>query len=189
MKYECSGKKQGHECSGRRIYVREKIEIPVMEQIKAYLAQIKSNDFSDELEKRKLENAKKLQKKVDGLKVKRVNMEKEITALEDEIPNALMGNSPFKPEQLATLVNEKQEELKSKDAEIRAIEAEIMSVKVEASDISAIREALPTWEKIFENANDDRKKCCWRDVNTFPDKILSNKFFLLTLKRFSVFTR
>jgi len=27
------------------------------------------------------------------------------------------------------------------------------------------------------------------DVNTFPDKILSNKFFLLTLKRFSVFTR
>ena len=28
-----------------------------------------------------------------------------------------------------------------------------------------------------------------RDVNTFPDKILSNKFFLLTLKRFSVFTR
>jgi hypothetical protein len=157
-KYQCSGKKRGLPCNGQRIYAREKIEEPVLEQVRAFLSQIKEHDFTDEIEKQKQDNAKKLSKSADKLRKELLRLSEEIEEYEDEILLARKGKSNFTPERLATIILRKENEKKKVEEEIRTIDDDAATKRIEANDISELRKALPKWEALFDEADVERKK-------------------------------
>jgi predicted transcriptional regulator len=175
LQYGCCGKKLGKNCEGPTGIARDKIEIPVIEHVKAYLSQIQSHDFTAEIEKQKRDSIKDFQKKVNDLQRKQAQLERDVADLENEILKVVRNESSFTVERLNSLISKKEIEIKGINEELHQAEAETEAKKVEASDLAAVRNVLPKWGQLFEEADYNKKKTMLAmlidNVIVYPGKI------------------
>ncbi|MCP1309250.1 zinc ribbon domain-containing protein, partial [Paenibacillus tyrfis] len=158
-KYRCSGKALTKtKCTGQTVYAPNKIETTVMSELQYYLNELRTVDLSKEIDKYYKEN---LLRENNELELKQKEIEKyytELSALKNEITKSIMGESAFKPEILNDLIEKKEEQISLLSEKIRQIQSNIKDNSIELHTIEELKNNLPKWKTVFDEASIERKK-------------------------------
>ena len=168
-KYRCSGKAQGKtSCIGQTTYSQKKIEGVVLEELYMYLGQLKTIDFTSQINGFKKKNMDGEVKDIRKLKNKLENADLELRALHTEVPKAIMGTNTFSPDLLNKLINEKQIEINELKVLIEKAEKKLEEKKVDVFEMEEVQKYIPIWREVFEEASIEKKKMM---LSTIIDKI------------------
>ena len=159
MKYCCYHKRRKLcECDGQTTYKAEVIDNTVCEIIKSIFMKIQTTPDKHQIDrsiKQLIQSNAAVQKKrwqeIEKTKSK-------IAKLEDEIANALIGESVFEPDQLAKSIKTIKDQLRQMVDEYENHEASIESQKQNYTSIIPNFDRFQGWAKEFELADIDRKK-------------------------------
>lgn len=164
-KYRCSGKALGKvTCEGQTIYSQTKIEETTLEELFAYLDDLKTVDVSEQLKVIKKSNSNDDEKKVKSLKKQFNELEKELGTLMKEVSKSITGKSAFKPELLNNLIEEKQNEIELIKKELDNTESATLHKKIERSEMESLVKLIPVWKDSFHKAGLEKKKMMLNSV-------------------------
>lgn len=166
-KYRCSGKAQQKvNCDGQTQYSQRKIEGLVLEEVNNYLDQLKTIDFTSQINEFKKKNMTGEVKALRKLRNKFEEATSELVVLRSEVPKAIMGTSNFTSELLSSLIQEKEiNELKLK---VEEAEKELETKKIEVAEMEEVQKYIPVWREVFEKASIEKKKMM---LNTIIDVV------------------
>lgn len=125
-----------------------RLEGIVLDEIYAYLDQLETVDWKEQIEQIKSINSgdeektlRKLQKLMDKAKI-------ELTSLKDEVLEVIMGNSPLDREMVNKMVKEKESEVSLLLAKLEKSEPDLIFKKVEQVEIRALQTYIPVWREV-----------------------------------------
>ena len=159
MKYCCYHKRRKLcECDGQTTYKAETIDSTVTDIIKSIFMKIRTTPDKHQIDrsiKQLIQSNAASQKKrwqeIEKTKTK-------IVRLEDEIANALIGESAFEPDQLAKQIKAAKDQLRQMMDEYHDRETSIEDQKKNYASILPNFARFQGWAKEFEMADIDRKK-------------------------------
>ncbi|OPH47657.1 hypothetical protein BC351_10735 [Paenibacillus ferrarius] len=159
MSYRCSGKLQGKTgCDGQSTFAQTKVEGVVMKKIYGYLDQLNTVDLTTQIQNFKKKNSNDDDKHLKKLQSSIEEFYEELSALNAEVPRAIMGKSSFKPELLNNLIESKNNEIAGLRIEIELLEKKISSKKFEENEMEELKKITPIWKDVFEKASIEKKK-------------------------------
>ncbi|MDR9856417.1 recombinase family protein [Paenibacillus sp. VCA1] len=164
-KYRCSGKALAKiDCDGQTLYSNDKIENTVLNEVELYLQHLKKinyEDYAKDYNQEQYELMKKeLNKKNRGLEKEY----SEIDTLKKEIPKSISGQSPFKPELLNELIQEKERMIEALNAEIQKLHVDTNEKKNEIIALKEIAGSISAWSQKYKEATHDKKKVMLRTI-------------------------
>lgn len=159
MKYCCYHKRRKLcECDGQTTYKAVTIDSAVLEIIKSVFIKIRTSPDKHQIDKSiktliqsNSASQKKRWQEIEKTKIK-------IARLEDEISNALIGESAFEPDQLAKQIKSLKDQLALMLDEYHSQETDIEKQKMNYTSILPNFTRFQGWAKEFELADLDRKK-------------------------------
>ncbi|MFU1797611.1 recombinase family protein, partial [Paenibacillus azoreducens] len=164
-KYRCSGKALGKtDCEGQTIYSQTKIEGAVLDELFAFLDQMKTVDVSDQLQKIRKKATTQEENEIKSLQKKLRELKKEIDTLTAEVANSILGKSAFKPELLNTLIEQKQNEIADVTSELEKLETLVQNKKVEKNEMENLVKSIPVWKEVFQKAPIEKQKMMLNSV-------------------------
>ncbi len=107
-KYRCSGKASGKPCDGKTIHSPNIVESMVLEELDMYLDQLKEMDLTAEVNKYITNNLDNDLSKIKQLEKDKLQQEKELNVLTEEVTKSLLGQSSFEPKLLNSLIAKKR---------------------------------------------------------------------------------
>ncbi|WP_433946917.1 recombinase family protein [Paenibacillus sp. SN-8-1] len=175
-KYRCSGKALAKiDCDGQTLYSNNKIEDTVLDEVDVYLQHLKKINYEDYAKDYNQEQYELMQKELNK---KNKELEKEysdIDTLKKEIPKSILGQSPFKPELLNELIQEKEKTIDSLNTEITLLHSETKEKKLEINSLKELAGNISVWLDKFKEATHDKKKVILRtiieEIKVFKDRI------------------
>lgn len=158
-KYRCSGKSQlAVKCDGQTLYSPKKIEGVVLDEVFGYLDNLKKTNFSQQIEEFKKNNMAEEVKAVRRLQRQIDEACNKLSALTEEVPKAILGESAFKPELLSSLIEKTEKEIVELKSQLAQAEQALASKKIELNEMEEVQKYIPVWREVFENASIERKK-------------------------------
>jgi hypothetical protein len=136
----------------------KKFDKMAIDQIKNVMSLIDVKKFVDLNISKKKDEIELKNKALTDLQKDKTNFEKQLTKLNAEIANSLLGNSAFSPEQLSAAISSLNDQIKDVDDKIESIKIEIERKKDNNYDINTIANELDDWSEKFDNADDNLKK-------------------------------
>lgn len=186
-KYRCSGKALSKTyCEGQTTYAQTKIEDTVMDEVYNFIDELKKVDLTREINK-----FRETSFEDDVMKLKQLQSENEknyndLKILKEEVTKSLLGKSSFKPELLASLIEEKEKAINDTLDKISEVERTINLKKIEYEEMIQLQEHIPNWRRTFENATIDKKKMMLShiidNIEVFRDRVKVH--FKLMLEQF-----
>ena len=158
-KYRCSGKALNRiECDGQTIYGQKRVEDTVLEEIKSYLSQISNINLDDEVDEYIKNNIEFAVKRMKDVEKKMMKSKNDLEKLNEEIVKSITGESSFKPNTLARLIDEKENYLKKLEQEFKEANQDRINQEVETKDMELLKMNAPKWVDVFESADTEKKK-------------------------------
>ena len=167
--YRCQTKHRADFCAGRSIYRAGSIEPAVFVFVKEYLDFLEDN--TELIEKRKETRRKqRLQKKekISRLEKSLLETERDIAALKDNLPKALLGELNIPPDIFYEQIQEKEKKRQKTKEQIQQIrETNGVDSKEQFEPDNFILQ-IPKWTDAFEKADISAKKMI---INRLIDRI------------------
>ncbi|MED4378706.1 hypothetical protein [Schinkia azotoformans] len=178
-KYRCSGKAhQKVKCSGQTTYSPTRIEGVVLEEIYAYLDQLKTVDLTSQIEKLKKQNMSEETKALRKYKKEIDKANSDLTGLKNEVIKVINGESSFDRDMLSEMINDKQKEISELNEKIEQLEQQLESKKVEHAELEALQKHVPVWREVFKKASIEQKKMMLstiiKSIDVYKDRIELN---------------
>ncbi|MFK4167648.1 recombinase family protein [Paenibacillus lautus] len=164
-KYRCSGKALGKsDCEGQTIYSQVKIEGVVLDELNAFLDNLKQVDVTDQLVKIRKKTSSNEENELKTLGKKHREIIKEIDTLKAEVPKSILGSSAFKPDLLNTLIEQKQNEIISVESSMQKLEQTVQNKRIEKNEMENLVKSIPVWKEVFQKAPIDKRKMMLNSV-------------------------
>ena len=171
--YRCSGKLQGKTiCTGQGTFSANKVEVFVLKQIKNYIKDLHMINFTKEISAIKNKSTHTDEKILKVLQNKIENEYSELSVLNAEVPNSIMGKSSFKANLLSQLIEQKEKNIAELQEQTSKIETLINSKNIEINELNLLKEYIPQWNEVFEEASPEKKKIL---LSLIIDEILVSK--------------
>lgn len=159
IKYRCTGKQTAcKDCDGNTTYAQSRIEKPIVQYIKDQLVNFNQYDISEHYLKEKNDIIKKYRKELAALEKSKESLYELIITYEDSLLKSFRGDGDYSAEQLNSLINKANGDLKDIKDKIENMSEEIKRMEKKVEDISCLLRDLPRWSQIFDNADIDRQK-------------------------------
>lgn len=142
----------------QNMFGAKKFDKMAIDQIKNVMSLIDVKKFVDLNISKKRDEIELKNKALTDLQKDKTNFEKQLTKLNAEIANSLLGNSAFSPEQLSAAISSLNDQIKDIDDKTESIKIEIERKKDNNYDINTIANELDDWSEKFDNADDNLKK-------------------------------
>lgn len=157
--YKCQLAWQGVPHEKTYQYRADKIEAVVFRAITEYIGKLQENEevFSE------IEENQKRQRNIKTSELKKLeqeleNIQKKISVMEDNIPNAMTGEYPVSLEELVHIIEKYRQKKQDQENLIQQKQQEIDEIGVSAGDWEDIKKKIPTWQEIFLNADASTKR-------------------------------
>jgi seryl-tRNA synthetase len=115
-------------------------------------------DFEAEIIRRKRELDKGNLQKLNDLQKQNEKNYQELTALSNEVSKSILGQSPFKPELLAKLIEQKEKEIQEINQKIEELIKIVNEAQDKINNLKALQQTIPVWWEVYENATIEEKK-------------------------------
>lgn len=152
-RYVCSNK-----CKERAAYSQSYLEGVVFEVIDNYMESLKDIDIAEEFEKIHQQQSGDEQKAIEKIRKEQKTVALDIETLQENIPETLRGDGFFTPEQLAKLLQEKQEKLVDLQKQEKSLKSKLDKNLVRKSEFQKFISQVPNWKKEFQSADIENKK-------------------------------
>ncbi|WP_366294867.1 recombinase zinc beta ribbon domain-containing protein [Paenibacillus sp. AN1007] len=157
--YRCTGKLQGKtDCIGQATFSSKKVEQQVMKQVNSYLNQLETIDFSSKIDLIKEKISNEEETKIKNLQSILEENYNELSVLNAEVTKSIMGKSAFKPKILNDLIEKTELEIMQNTNEMNETEGILSSKKIELSEMETLKEYIPVWHDVFDEASMEKKK-------------------------------
>ena len=139
-KYRCSGKAhQKVDCSGQTTYSPIRIEGAVLDEIYAYLEQLKTVDLTSQIENLKKQNMGEETKELGKYKKELSKADSDLAGLKNEVIKVINGESSFDREMLSGMIKDKENQILELNETIEKLEKQLESKKVEHAELEALQ--------------------------------------------------
>jgi site-specific DNA recombinase len=157
--YRCNGRIDKRiNCDGQTTYNRNKIEGIVIKQTKNFINELKSVDFTKEIEKINNSNDTLFNSKIKELKNKKESLYNDLKMLNEEVMKILRGESQFTAEMINHIKTDKENQIQELQREIDNLNFNVKEKELEIADIKHLKKYISNWSDKFNNADDDEKK-------------------------------
>ncbi|MEF3354896.1 hypothetical protein PV403_17200 [Paenibacillus sp. GYB006] len=129
-------------------------------------------NFTKEISAIKNKSANTDEKILKVLQNKIENEYSELSVLNAEVPKSIMGKSSFKPNLLSQLIEQKEKNIAELQDQTSKIETLINSKSIEINEMNLLKEYIPQWNEVFEEASPEKKKIM---LSLIIDEILVSK--------------
>lgn len=149
--YRCKNARQGMEHDQTKEFRADRIEPAVFYAIGKYIDSLQKNeDLREEIKRCQNQDRLRKEKELEKEKERLAAIRKKIEVLESHVPDAMTGEYPFSPEEMAKML----EKLK--------LQADEMSLLVRQTEtgqkIEDMREKFSSWQDVFLNADIPAKR-------------------------------
>ena len=157
--YKCPNAWNGIPHEKTKQYRADQIEPVVFEALAEYIGKLQENeDVFTQIEENQSRQKAVKQSELDKEQSELENIQRKISVMENNIPNAMTGDYPLSLEELAGIIR-KHKELEQKHKRIvEEKKAELDAMKVSMDDWENIRNKIPTWQDVFWNADTTTKR-------------------------------
>lgn len=167
--YKCQNAWQGVPHNDFRMIQADRVEPIVFQAIAEYIGKLQENeDVFEQIQNHQNKEKKEKERFVQQLQNELRKIRKEISAMEEHIPSAIMGESALSLEYLTNLIDKHKNLEKNKEAEIGKRQSELDSMTVSIEEWEDVRKNIPTWQEIFLNADTSVKRVL---VNRLVERI------------------
>lgn len=157
--YKCRNAWQGMPHNGAKQYRADKIEPVVFGVIADYIGQLQEKEdirmeiarFFETEKKQKENELKKEEQKL-------ADIQRKISVMENNVPNAMAGESPFTLEELAEIIRKYKRQAKDQSQQIGMIKTDQMNGSASAGGWEAVLKKIPTWQDVFFCADASEKR-------------------------------
>ena len=158
-KYRCSGKAlKKVDCDGQTMHSQFKLESIVLNQVNAYLDRLATQDLSERIAEMQKLNAGSDEKELRKLSKQREAEQDKLLKYKSEVIKVINGESRFTADLLNGLIAETEQSIRGLADQIQFIQREMESKKMEEAEIQTLRQYVPVWREVFEQATDSKKK-------------------------------
>ncbi len=176
----------GIKCEGQKYYSINRIDPFVEEETREFILSLASNKLKEDFRKQLTDNIKIIESNKFKLEKKISEIQKELKALKDEVPKALMGTSEFKKDFLVEIIDGKTIELNEAIKNMSTIENEIIKNKQIQSEYLVLDKNISNWNERFNKADRETKKMM---IGSVVERVIIYKdeikiVFNVTLKTF-----
>ena len=147
-KYICPEK-----CKERSCYSQRYLEDIVFTVVENYMEQLKNINVVEELEKMQKQQSQSVEKELKAVSKQQKSLKQDIETLEEKIPEAIRGEYYFSADKLASLIKEKEQELKELENQKKQIQIQISKSTVQSSEMETFITKIPNWKEAFQNAD------------------------------------
>lgn len=160
-KYRCSGKaSKCIECQGQTIYSAPIIEKTVLNQIYQHWFKLYSIELNDR--NFKTNNIQHSKQKLNIIERKISQEKKEKNVLLQEISKSLMGESVFDSKTLSSLINDKEEKIKSLIQQKEELKKQFNNVQNIEHYKRTIKDVIKNWDSFLKQLDFNKKKMLLR---------------------------
>lgn len=183
-KEDCKCKQKSHK--------NNTIEKPVLNEIYKYFDLLEQRDLSDYVRKIHKNNEETDEKELKELNIELKELLKKNELLKEEVMKVIMGQSAFSKDLLTEMMNEnngKIEKYTNRKYELEKINEQ---KNIEFEQMIALKNLIPDWKKVFENATIEQKKMLLssiiKEIVVYDEKIdvklkISFNEFISTAKK------
>lgn len=174
--YRCGTRSSGKVgCTAKSSYQKKKVEDVVLAELRGYFDRLERVDLSVDIDDLQQKNTETEEKLIKHLKKELSKTQKELAGLEEEILKVIAGESPLPRDTLSALLEKKKSHLNTLAADLKNAEDLLEKKKIEQVDLEVLREVIPVWSEVFDNATVDEQKVMLSKViervDIYPDSI------------------
>ena len=167
--YKCQNAWQGVPHDKNKQFRADVIEKVVFSTISEYIAKLQENDdIFDEIQKNLITDKRQTEKELKKKRTKLKKIKDKISVMEDNLPEAMMGNYIIPLEQLYQLILAQKANYTALLADIDAKESELKETAVSIKEWDFIRKKINSWEDVFINSDSASKRVL---VNRLVERI------------------
>lgn len=157
--YKCNDAWQGVPHVKEQRFRADVYEPFVFSAISEYIGKLqeKENIF-EEIENNKNKEKVLKERELKKEKDKLLEIKKSIEAMEEHIPDAVMGKYPLSLEDLVKAINKQKDNFKNQNLLIKSKEEALKEMAVSLSEWEDIRNKIPSWQEVFLNADSQTKR-------------------------------
>lgn len=178
--YRCNGRVDSRvKCNGQTTYNRNKVEGLVIKHTKEFVKNLKSVDFTKEIEKYKKEQRNKYEIEIIELQKKLEKCYLTLNGLKEEAKKIIRGEQArFGEDFINEMKEETENEIMIMTEEINKKNAVLKEKDLEIDEMVFVQKQIMNWEEIFDGSDIDQKRILLtqliESVIVFKDKIVVN---------------
>ena len=157
--YRCGNRSSGKlGCTAKSSYQKHKVEDAILAELHGYFDRLRQMELSADISELQKQNTATEEKIIKQLGKEIDKTRKELSGLEDEILKVITGESPLPRDTLERMLSERKGKLDELVVDLTAAEELLSRKKIEQTDLEMLREVIPVWSEVFDNATVDEQK-------------------------------
>lgn len=157
--YKCQAADQGVPHDKGKQYRANLIEPIIFEILSDFIGNLLEKENVLKLLKQCRDTERKqIEKLLEKERQELFKIQKKIDIMEENIPDAMLGDYPLSLEELAAMIGRQKEQLKRKQETVKHKEQDLKKVAANACDRKMEEEQIPTWQELFLNADTSIKR-------------------------------
>lgn len=158
-RYMCSGKAMHrNECDGQSVYVAQKVDNVVIQALHQCFDKIKSTPKDAAIEKKYQADIVSIKKDIKMVKQNIESNERKLIELNEEIANALIGESKFSADSLVSAIGTIKRKLSDSKMLLTKKETQLEDTKSCMDNVHLHYDEFRTWADEFDDASPERKR-------------------------------
>lgn len=145
-------------CPQRYCYSQKYLEGVVLKVVEDFMEQLKSIDFTEELQKIKSRQREAERKELKVIGKEQAVLRLDIQTLEGKLPEAIRGDYCFSPERLAAMIGEKERAYAELDQKADHVKSRLLKSGEQNSDMERMTVKTPDWKEEFQNTDPATRK-------------------------------
>lgn len=159
FRYICSGKAMKRkDCDGQSAYVANKVDSQVIDFMRECFKRIKLTPRDVALESKFKAQMADIKNQIKNLEKETESQKRKLGELTEEIANALIGESKFTPDVLATAIERTKQKIADNKSELKELEIRLANEEAEMGRINFYYNQFVSWADEFDKATLERKR-------------------------------
>ena len=157
--YKCQNAWQGVPHNDFKMIRADRVESIVFQAMAEYIGKLQENeDVFEKIQNNQNKDKQEKERYIEQLQNELKKIKNEISAMEEHIPSAIMGEYALSLEYLTTLIDKHKKLGEKKVAELEQRQSELDSMEVSIEEWEDVRKNMPTWQEIFLGADKSVKR-------------------------------
>lgn len=157
--YKCQDMWSGTVHPGRGFYRADRIEPIVFSAISEYIGKLQENEnVFQEIEVNKQAEKRRMNLELDKDRQELAKIQKKIDVMEENIPQAMMGEYPLSLEDLVRLIDKQKDMYRKQQEIIKQKEKKMENMDVSITEWNYLKKQIPTWQQVFLEADAHTKR-------------------------------
>lgn len=157
--YKCQDMWSGTVHPGRGFYRADRIEPIAFSAISEYIGKLQENEnVFQEIEVNKQAEKRRMNLELDKDRQELAKIQKKIDVMEENIPQAMMGEYPLSLEDLVRLIDKQKDMYRKQQEIIKQKEKKMENMDVSITEWNYLKKQIPTWQQVFLEADAHTKR-------------------------------